>query len=92
MNAAILSRRDEIDAAEEREMEPLARHRLADLQVPVLVVVGELDQPDALASADALIAGIPGARRASVPDAAHLPSMERVDPYNRIVRDFLESL
>jgi pimeloyl-ACP methyl ester carboxylesterase len=92
MNAAIFARADEVDAAEERGIEPEARERLGEIRVPTLVVTGALDQPDALASAGTLIAGIPNARGVTIPDAAHLPSMERPGAFNRIVRGFLAEM
>ena len=32
---------------------------------------------------------IPAARRVTMPDAAHLPNLERPDDFNRIVLEFL---
>lgn len=92
MNAALLARAAEAEQAEEREIEPHAHARLAEIRVPTLAVVGELDQPDVIASNDRLIAGVPDVRRATIPHAAHLPSMERPDEFNRIVRDFIRGL
>jgi len=92
MNAAIFARADEQDAAEERELAPPAVERLAEIAAPVLVVVGELDVPDAMTSADTLVAGIPNARTVTIPNAAHLPSLERPDALNRIVLEFIAAL
>ncbi|MDQ4044313.1 MAG: alpha/beta fold hydrolase [Chloroflexota bacterium] len=92
MNAAIFARMDEQEAAEERELEPPIVERLSEITAPTLVIVGELDQPDALDSADTLVVGIPHARRASIPNAAHLPNMERPETFNRIVAEFIASL
>ncbi|MCD6029837.1 MAG: hypothetical protein K0S78_2011 [Thermomicrobiales bacterium] len=41
------------------------------------------------AAAAPLAAAIPGARLAVIPDAAHLPQMERPEVFNRIVLAFL---
>lgn len=92
MNTALFHRVDEQEVADEQELEPPAIERLAEIAVPALVISGELDQPDALASADAIAEAIAGARRVSMSDAAHLPSMERPDEFNRIVLDFIRSL
>ena len=92
MNAAIFARADEQDAAEEQELEPPAVERLSEIRVPVLVVVGELDQPDAMVSADTLVAGIPNARKATIANAAHLPSLEQPEAFNRIVMEFLATI
>jgi pimeloyl-ACP methyl ester carboxylesterase len=89
MDAALLDRLAEHEQASERGLEPPAATRLAEIQAPTLVIVGELDQPDAHCSADALIAGIAGARKVVIPGAAHLPSMEQPAEFNRIVLDFI---
>ncbi len=92
MNAAIFARIDEVEAAEERELDPPVVDRLGDIAAPTLIVVGMLDQPDAIASADTLAAGIPSATLVRIDDAAHLPSMERPEEFNRSVRQFLADL
>jgi pimeloyl-ACP methyl ester carboxylesterase len=92
MNAAIFARIDEIEAAEEREPQPPVVERLAAVAAATLIVVGALDQPDAIASAETLGAGIPDARLVTIADAAHLPSMERPAAFNALVREFLASL
>ncbi len=50
-------------------------HRLAEIRVPTLVLVGEADS-GFLPAADELARGIPGARRIDVPRAAHQPQLE----------------
>jgi pimeloyl-ACP methyl ester carboxylesterase len=92
MNAAIFARIDEVDAAEEREPDPPVVDHLAEIAAPALIIVGTLDQPDAIASAETLAAGIPQATLVRIADAAHLPSMERPDVINRSVRQFLADL
>jgi len=76
MNRALLARAAEQDAAEELDLDPPARDRLAEITCPVLLIVGLLDYPDALTSAATLETGLQNVRRADIPDAAHLPSME----------------
>jgi pimeloyl-ACP methyl ester carboxylesterase len=92
MNGAIFARIAEVDAAEEREPDPPVVDRLGEIAAPTLVIVGMLDQPDAVASADTLAAGIPNATLIRIDDAAHLPSMERPEAVNQAVRQFLASL
>ncbi|MEU2433696.1 alpha/beta hydrolase [Streptomyces sp. NPDC007861] len=71
------------------------RDRLADcarISVPVLVV-GFAD--DVLAPAPLgreVAAAIPGARYAQLPDAGHLGFLERPEPFNSLLLDFLASL
>jgi pimeloyl-ACP methyl ester carboxylesterase len=58
-------------------LEPRAAGRLAEIRVPMLVIVGELDTPGIHAAADALTAGVTGARRIDIPNVANLPNLER---------------
>ena len=92
MDTDLFARVAEQEEASEGDLDPPASARLSEIRVPTLVIVGEEDQPDALASADALASGIAGARKAAIPDAAHLPSMERPAEFNRIVLDFIRDL
>lgn len=71
------------------QLDPPASVRLAEVQTPTLIVVGELDVPDMLRIAERLEVGIPGARRVVIPCAAHVPNMECPTEFNRLVLDFL---
>jgi 3-oxoadipate enol-lactonase len=71
-------------------LEPPASTRLADVQAPTLVLTGDEDVGDIHEIADKLAAEIPGAERATMADAAHLPNLERPDEFDRIVLAFLE--
>jgi pimeloyl-ACP methyl ester carboxylesterase len=75
--------------AEIQPLVPPAMTRLEELQVPTLIIVGELDQPDFLSIADALVQRVAGARKVFIPGVAHLPNMEKPEEFNRIVLDFL---
>jgi pimeloyl-ACP methyl ester carboxylesterase len=92
MNSALFARSPEQEAAEERKLVPSPTDRIGEIRVPTLTIVGDLDFPDIMTSADALIAAIPGAKKATIPGAAHLPSMEKPDEFNRIVGEFIRSL
>jgi len=70
-------------------LEPPASARLGDVRVPTLVLTGDEDVEDIHAIADRLAREIPGAERATIADAAHLPSLERPDEFDRIVLGFL---
>lgn len=93
MDHALLLRQQKAveTSASEVELEPPVGERLGEVAVPTLVIVGDLDMPDALASADNLVDGIEGARLATIPGTAHLPSMERPDVFDDLVLDFLGS-
>ena len=66
--------------------------RLGEISVPTLVLAGELDVPDIDLLADRLEREIPDARRATIEGAAHVPSMERPDEFDRLVLGFLDEV
>lgn len=80
---------DEVD--EELLVEDVAQ-RLGEITAPTLVLIGEEDVPDLHAIADRLATGIPGARRATIANTAHVPSMERPREFNELVLGFLEEV
>jgi pimeloyl-ACP methyl ester carboxylesterase len=63
--------------------------RLGEICCPTLVLVGAEDAPF-LAPSDELERGIPGARRITIPDAAHSPQLENPTPWFEAIRDHLE--
>jgi 3-oxoadipate enol-lactonase len=77
------------EAEEELLVSDLAE-RLDEVRVPTLVVVGEEDNSDMHAIADRLVREIPGARRATIADTAHVPSIERPREFDGLVLPFLE--
>ncbi len=70
-------------------LDPPARERLADIAIPTLVVVGDEDVDDIQQIADVLAEGIPGARKVTLPDTAHMIPLERPQEFNQILLDFL---
>jgi 3-oxoadipate enol-lactonase len=65
------------------------RQRLADITVPTLVLVGELDEETPPAYSRALADGIPGAGLEIVADAGHLSNLEQPEAVNRLLSRFL---
>jgi 3-oxoadipate enol-lactonase len=63
--------------------------RLGELRLSTLVLNGSEDVQDFHAIAERLAREIPGARRAVIEGAAHLPSLERPDAFDKLVLDFL---
>ncbi len=59
------------------------------MAAPTLVIVGGGDQPTVLAAADAIAAGVAGARLAVMPGLGHVPNMEQPAEFNQLVFDFL---
>lgn len=79
-----------LGAVEVGELAPPAIDRLGELTVPVLVTAGAADVPDIRRLADRIAAEVPGAvRLPDIPDAAHLLPLERPEPVNAALLDFL---
>jgi pimeloyl-ACP methyl ester carboxylesterase len=70
-------------------LEPRAAGRLAEIRVPLLAIVGELDTPSVRSAADAVVAGVAGARRVDVPGVTHLPNLERPEWFTETLLAFL---
>jgi pimeloyl-ACP methyl ester carboxylesterase len=81
-----------IDMQPANPLHPPAANRLHEIHVPTLIIAGALDHPEILRAADVMTAEIKGARKVIIPDAAHVPNMERPVEFNRTVLDFLYSV
>jgi 3-oxoadipate enol-lactonase len=77
------------DAPIAAPLSPPAYGRVADLDVPFLSVVGEFDVSAALAEHAYLVDTIPKAEGYVFRDAAHLPSVEHPDEFERIVTEWM---
>lgn len=86
MNAIALANEGVV---EERPLAPPAIGRLDEVNVPVLIIAGELDTARTRAAAGHLAARLPQARLELIPGAAHLPNMERPEEFNRLLLAFL---
>ncbi len=79
-----------------RSAEALIKHdcadRIASITAPTLVTVGELDLALPSRFSQELVQRIPGARLIVVPSAGHQPFQELPDDYNRLLRDFWQSI
>lgn len=75
-----------------RPLEPPANERLGELDLPVLVVIGELDVSGTKAAAARLASAAPRARLVSWPDVAHLVGMEQPERLALELIDFLGPL
>ena len=76
----------------ERDATPAAYKRLAEIEVPVLIVTGALDVPFMAGAAEVMRESIRNSVSVEFADAAHLPNMEHPDRFNVEVGRFLESL
>jgi len=70
-------------------LDPPAAGRLAEIRVPLLAIVGELDTPRVAPTAGMLVAGVAGARRIDLPGVAHLPNLERPEWFTETLLGFL---
>ena len=75
---------DTYDDAEESLLVPDVSSRCAELDIPVLVVVGTEDQPDMQVIGRRFAQRIPGARWAALEGAAHVPMLERPVAFDRL--------
>ncbi|TDC37126.1 alpha/beta fold hydrolase [Micromonospora sp. 15K316] len=62
--------------------------RMAELEVPTLVVWGERDRVLPAAHLEAARAALPAARTHLFPDCGHLPQIERAEEFHRLLLDF----
>ncbi len=74
---------------DEVDLDPPAVGRLREIQVPLLAIVGDLDQSAPAAVADRLVAEVPNARRLEIEGVAHLPSLERPEWFTKTLLAFL---
>ncbi len=73
-------------------LNPPAVGRLGEITVPTLIIAGELDAPEIVRAADVLQAGIPGAKKVILSNAAHVPSMEQPEVFNQTILNFLATV
>ncbi|HLU10217.1 MAG TPA: alpha/beta hydrolase [Oceanobacillus sp.] len=71
---------------------PPAIERLSAIEVPMLVIVGALDHPEILRAADVMVSEVKRAKKVIIPDAAHVPNMEKPAEFNQAVLSFLKSV
>lgn len=77
------------EAVAEDALEPPAIGRLAEVDVPTLAVVGDLDDASILDIADVIVDGIAGAEKVVIPGTAHMLSMEKPDVFAEVALGFL---
>jgi 3-oxoadipate enol-lactonase len=77
------------DAADEELLVSDLAGRLGEVKAPTLILVGDEDQPDMQAITERLEREIPGARRETIANTAHVPSMERPREFDELVLPFL---
>jgi 3-oxoadipate enol-lactonase len=68
------------------------RARLGEIAAPTLVLVGERDEETPLSYAEALAAGIAGARLQIIPGAGHISNLEAPEAVNIALREHLDAV
>ncbi len=68
---------------------PGAAERLAEVQVPTLIIVGDRDTEEVSTVAELLAAGIATSRKVVVPGVRHMLNMEQPEEFNCSVLEFL---
>jgi pimeloyl-ACP methyl ester carboxylesterase len=76
----------------EERLKPEAIGRLAEIRVPTLVVVGDLDMPGILEIASLIEKNVASAKKSVIRGAAHLVNMEKPKEFNQVVLDFLSDI
>ncbi|MBI1682526.1 alpha/beta fold hydrolase [Caulobacter hibisci] len=66
-----------------------AKPRLAEIKVPTLILVGEVDIDDVQDQAKALEAALPDAKRVVIPGSGHFLYLERPEAFVRAIEDFV---
>ena len=69
---------------------PSAETRLAELDVPTLLVAGDRDRPELVEQCERLARELPDARLETIAGAGHLPSLETPAELNRLLLEFLD--
>lgn len=74
---------------DQRELVSDVATRLAELELPALILDGEHDNADFRAIAHRLATELPGARAATIGGAAHVPSLEQPEAVEAVLLPFL---
>jgi pimeloyl-ACP methyl ester carboxylesterase len=81
-----------LDPAPKQDLDPPAYERLAEIQVPTLIIMGAQDDARLFKDAEKLEKDIAGSSRVTIAETHHMPNMERPEEFNSIVLDFLAGL
>ncbi len=75
-----------------QQFNPPAGSRLAEINVPTLIVLGDYDVSPIITMSDQLEQGIAGASKVVISGTAHMVPMEKPQELNKTVLDFLDGL
>jgi pimeloyl-ACP methyl ester carboxylesterase len=74
---------------EGRTVQPPPIDRLSELDLPMMVVVGELDMPGIHEIADLLVEANPNAELVTIAGAAHMVNLEAPERFNELLLEYL---
>ncbi|MEV0613968.1 alpha/beta hydrolase [Nonomuraea sp. NPDC050404] len=66
--------------------------RISSIRVPVLAIHGGADSPDHIEMAERLVRAVDDGRSVTVDGTGHYPNMERPEVYDKVLREFLDTL
>src|SRR5260370_31062712 len=72
--------------------EPRTFHRLSQIRIPTLLIIGDRDVAPQIVMVDNIHSHIPGSKRVLIPGADHIVNISRPDPFNSTVPDFLSQV
>ena len=76
----------------QRYLEPSAGGRIAEIEVPTLILTAEHEVPACLEIAELLDQSVPDSRKVVMAEAGHLMHMEKPDEFNQYLVDFISSV
>lgn len=74
------------------ELDPPAWQRRAAINVPLLIMIGTLDEAYCVVGSKALAEAVPHAQLSEYENVAHMVSLEQPDRFNREVEQFVEEV
>ena len=80
------------DRAPEHELSPPASGRLAEISCPVLVLVGEGDDPAIIAAAERIASIVPDVMLVVWPEVGHMLTLERPDAFAVLLETFIDDV
>jgi pimeloyl-ACP methyl ester carboxylesterase len=85
----VMARNTVESVMEGRSIQPLAIERVPELNLPMLVVVGDLDMPGIHEISDLLVEANPNAELVEIPGVAHMVNLEAPEEFDRLLLEFL---
>lgn len=89
MNHTALVNASKGEAVEAEDLQPATAEILDQLELPVLLVYGDLDMDEIIAANEYMAENLPDVTEFIMENTAHLPNMERPNDFNKIVLEFL---